>query len=207
MTVERIEDLESQLASLAQNVGDLEQLIGAIRFSNVLSNPATATSLIAAIATHAALPEAHHAASIVDSVIKGSDEARNTVTTLADDAELKRALVVNEAVGFEFILIASGPATGDIKFAFTVPTGASLVWSPAPYWNTSATVAVVSAVTASGSAVSMHTATSALIYVIKGIVANGANAGNLQLQWAQDTSNGSDTTVFAGSYAIFYRLN
>lgn len=40
----------------------------------------------------------------------------------------------------------------------------------------------------------------------KGFVANGANAGNLQLQWAQNTANPSDTTVRANSALKAWQL-
>lgn len=41
---------------------------------------------------------------------------------------------------------------------------------------------------------------------IKGFVVNGATPGNLQLQWAQNTANASDTTVRTNSAMKAWKL-
>jgi len=37
---------------------------------------------------------------------------------------------------------------------------------------------------------------------LSGIVVNGSNAGDLQLQWAQNTSNGTSVTVQQRSFLL-----
>jgi hypothetical protein len=38
---------------------------------------------------------------------------------------------------------------------------------------------------------------------VSAILQNGANSGNVTLQWAQNSANATDTTVYAGSYVQY----
>lgn len=136
-------------------------------------------------------------------VRKTSDETVNNSAALQNDDDLLMALAANEVWAFEAYLIYTTPATPDIKFAFTVPAGATLQWGTVAY--DSAGVLVQVDVSASGTSKDFVDGTSYSIF-IQGVVLNGANAGNLQLQWAQNTMNASNTKVLTGSYLIGHQL-
>ena len=44
------------------------------------------------------------------------------------------------------------------------------------------------------------------LHVPWGVISNAGTAGNLQLQWAQDTAEVSDTRVITDSYILAHRL-
>lgn len=136
---------------------------------------------------------------------KTSDSAMTSDAALANDAELLLAVAANEVLIFEAWLIYDATTTGDINVAFTVPAGATIAWSAMPLGVTAtaspATVAP-DVITASGTGRAMGGvgAGSKIGVPIRGIVVNGATAGNLQLQWAQRASDATATNVFANSF-------
>jgi hypothetical protein len=111
-------------------------------------------------------------------------------------------LAANEVWAFRIILFAEIKAASDFKLNLTVPAGASgytdnlLSLSangiPAVALGTNFNYAVTSDAT--------------YIVEITGMVANGANAGNLQLQWAQFAAVVENTVILAKSYMIAHRL-
>jgi hypothetical protein len=136
-------------------------------------------------------------------IVKAADETLASNTTLQDDNHLIFPVLANEEWQWELWLLLVGSNAADIKVAFTFPTGGTFsgsfigsndadvlvhrdfgaTTSPTPTW-----------------AIGIQ-ATSAppLLQVIRGRYLNGANAGNLTLQWAQNTSNATATNVKAGS--------
>ncbi|MBI4496319.1 MAG: hypothetical protein HY689_00235 [Chloroflexi bacterium] len=139
-------------------------------------------------------------------VRKTSDETVNNSNTLQNDDELFHALAANEVWEFRCLILRSyTDGTPDIKVAFTVPTGATLTWRTVTRAAGSATTDETP-VGASGSAASQESIVSPMLMVLEGLVINGANAGNLQLQWAQNTAHASDTKVLANSVLILHQL-
>ena len=165
----------------------------------------TAGDGFAALFTHAVtadrtytLPDATGTLHISTLVRKTADEVVNASSTLQNDDVLLYALAANEVVTFVAALHVTSGTTPDIKFAFTVPAAATLRWGlSGPDMSASQ-----SSNGTSGSAIAAPCAGVSLpnIMWIAGVVVNGANAGNLQLQWAQNTSDASDTTVLANSW-------
>lgn len=140
---------------------------------------------------------------IVTRINKTSDETTNTDTALSDDAALTFAVAANTKYGYRFHIVWNTPAAADFKFAFTCPSSPTLTRT-----NGMRTVA-------SGTGTSfIHTASGDVETVAgtstdgwaqgEGILQNGANAGNVTIQWAQNSSNGSNTTVYAGSYIEYW---
>lgn len=129
---------------------------------------------------------------------KTADTSRNTTTTLADDTHLTWAIAANEEWNVKLGLwMVAANATPDIKVAITTPAGAAFTLSTIAFqagslsrilWNTSGTSAQI------------DLTTTAEFYELTGIVANGGTAGNITMQWAQQTSDGGNTTVKKGSY-------
>jgi hypothetical protein len=63
-----------------------------------------------------------------------------------------------------------------------------------------------SSATASGGAgFGVSASATATMILLKGVVVNGATPGNVQLVWAQNTSNGTATIVLANSYLTAIR--
>ena len=138
-------------------------------------------------------------------VRKTADEAVASSATLQDDDHLKFALAANEAWAFEAFIIANGDSAKDIKFAFTVPSGATLMWSGLGLHVDAADETdfkVGYVVVASGTQETFGVRGSLVRapYRLYGTVVNSTTAGDLQLQWAQRVSDATATTVFENSW-------
>ena len=136
---------------------------------------------------------------------KTANETVNNSSALQNDDHLLYALAANEEVYFKAYLKYTSNTTPDFKVAFTVPTGATLDWM----WNGRNTSITVenNFVTGSGvvGAVGGFTGTT-LALDIEGIVLNGVNAGDLQMQWAQNTANATDSILYENSVLIIYQV-
>ena len=144
----------------------------------------------------------------VEFIRKTAAETVNNSTTLQNDDTLLAALVASEVVAFECALRYNASAAADIQFAFTVPAGATINWGTAGAHEDTAGNNVNEGVTASGTALDIATAGagSEEFLLLVGTVVNSTTAGNLQLQWAQNTSNVSDATVAVGSWLKVWRV-
>lgn len=136
-------------------------------------------------------------------VRKSSDEVVNNSNVLQNDDELVLAIAANKTWYFRFVLNFLSGTTPNIKFAITVPTGATLR-AQMRYWHETQVAYAVAYLLTSGSSAQatgrgVTDGSSNCYVVIEGTVANGANAGNIQLQWAQSTADASNTTVKANS--------
>lgn len=138
-------------------------------------------------------------------VVKKIDETKSADTTLAADDELFVTLNTNTNYIIRGVLVIRTGAVPDIKFRFTGPTGPTRVTIHAVDYNTGGTVA---------SAV-MLDAYSAADMVVSGVgapatenqalhlfaqIENGTTIGKFNIEWAQNTSNASNTSVYKGSY-------
>lgn len=137
--------------------------------------------------------------SSIEKVVKTSDETVNNSTTFQDDDELLLSLAANETVYFDAWLRHNTGSTPDIKFDFTFPSGATFGWQVA-------SVGSADEIAASGTGASITCSGGDEITILRGYVVNGANAGNIQLQWAQDTANVSDTKVLTSSILTGWRV-
>jgi len=139
---------------------------------------------------------------------KTSDESRNTTTTLTADSELEFAVEANKTYDVVVqLLLASASATPDFKFDFVGPSGYTPYFGPQVYqsagrWSGVSVATAPSALLTTGDVVEQGSTGAAAIFglQITATIKTGANAGNVQLRWAQNTSNGSDVTVKAGSF-------
>lgn len=133
----------------------------------------------------------------VQAVRKTADETVNNSTTLQDDDALKLALAADEVWEFVLLVLVNTPTNADVKFAITVPSGASFY-------------VIAHGLDAAGAAwIGLRTDSTAFgVYgggadnfpiVIRGTVVCGSTAGDLQLQWAQNSAQSADTKVLANS--------
>lgn len=140
----------------------------------------------------------------VSQVIKKTvDQSVTSSTTLVNDDQLFYPLQASTSYYFEALIEFTATVGGDIKLAFTIPTAATLRWGPANSIkiDPTGTIVVQAQTVTSGAAVSFGYAAGGnrQQILIKGYVACGATAGNLQLQFAQDTADAGPTTIRNGS--------
>ncbi len=158
-------------------------------------------------------------ATILDGVIPGKSHATvkatkedvNNSAALQDDDELLFPMEANATYAFEFFLRAGvdgGPGAG-VKVAINGPAAPGTIQMWVMFSDDNG-VGVDVAV--GGFAGAYETAEARAItggqycaIILRGTVANGANAGNLILRWAQDAAVENDTYVDAGSYVVWHK--
>lgn len=148
---------------------------------------------------------------------KPSQTARTSTTTYADDPDLTFELAANAVYWVEFIInyATPGPAgTAGFKTAWTVPSGATgnrYVNGPGDSQNDgnanniSGRFGTHAFTTAIGYG-SRGTSTTSGLGVREWCVVNTTSGGTCALQWAQQTSNASATTIFADSLMRVRRM-
>jgi hypothetical protein len=138
----------------------------------------------------------------LEAVIKAADESVTSSTTLQDDNELTLAVGAGETWEFEFLLLVTGASAGDIKLGLTVPAGTSGWWGGHGIGindinaNTQNLRSMAGDLTA---VLNFGTPASAECMVVVRALVITTNAGSVTLQWAQNASSGTATTVKAGS--------
>jgi hypothetical protein len=141
-------------------------------------------------------------------VTKPSDTARNTTTTVTNDPDLQ----ISAASGAQYWLHGTieykGTTNGnsDIKFQINAPAGAT------GFVNiTYITLAGLAGSTDNMQVNVNHTAgTNGTANIepltFSGVITLAGTAGIVAFAWAQNTSNGTNTTVLAGSALIAQRV-
>lgn len=177
-----------------------------------LSNKTLATPVITGTVSGSAVgtgagqiaPGNHTHAGLQESAIKLAPESTGATASLHDDGDLVIALAANEVVSFEAVLeYTNGAATGHAQIAFTVPSGASLMWSAVGVDTSDAVQIVHETVSGTGHVFGNPSASTRTIHV-RGTVRNGVTAGALQLQWAESVAVGG-LTMEAGSDLVVTR--
>lgn len=137
-------------------------------------------------------------------VVQESDQTINSQTTL-QDTELTFAVAANEVFQFEGVIFWNTNAAPDIKFQATGPTGAVGYWGLALANNVnSGTANERYLYGALGTSLAFDVFANGIVR-FWGAIHNGANAGSLTIQFAQNTSDANNTIVYAGSY-IKYQI-
>jgi hypothetical protein len=133
-------------------------------------------------------------------IVKTADESTTSDTSFDDDAALKFAVEASKKYWFRFTVFYNTPTAADFKWQLAGPASPTLIVYDGMALAPGATALTVTRDAAFASSHAL-TETSGTIgkVVIEGFLHNGANAGTVALQWAQNTSNGSATTVRAGS--------
>lgn len=133
-------------------------------------------------------------------------------TTLANDAAMLWAVLANEVWFFTLrLILSSANTTMDWKAGWSWPTGTTMIWGLAGVgsgttggWAATNTGAnPIAALTESGVSGSGSIAASGTFLTeISGVVIVGANAGNVNLQLAQNTSDAGALTRKANSLLL-----
>ena len=136
-------------------------------------------------------------------VRKTSDETVNNSTVLQNDNELFLPIAANEVWFFEMRLLTNSSAAADFKTTITLPSGAAGFAHSMGTDSAGAQQISYQTWTLDWQGVAGNLGSP----ILNGIVINGANAGNIQLQWAQQFAEASDTKVLTNSCIIAIRLN
>lgn len=126
---------------------------------------------------------------------KVADETVNNSSTLQNDDELAIVVAADTSYRLRATIRYSSGTTPDFKWAWSYPTGLTMVYSAICQVTT---VAFAELIESSGGAVDGAGANESLFF--DGTVVVSSTAGTLQFRWAQNTANPSDTIVRAGSY-------
>lgn len=131
---------------------------------------------------------------------KTADTARTTTVTPAADPDLTLAVAANSVYLVKVSLVYKGAATntGDLKFSFSVPSGATFAGGFVGIANPLALY--VLSVTAASTLVSYSNGTGNPLWCeVTATLVTSSTAGFLTLNWAQNTSNATATALMAGS--------
>jgi hypothetical protein len=141
-------------------------------------------------------------------VIKASDTARSSTTSLTNDPTLVLPLAGGSTYEIRGMIFYTGPSAGssDIQWKFNMPVGNVGQYFSA-HQNLSGAFAGAfqnfwtDTVTANTNGVS--TVMCASIYGMTQTV----SPGNMQFMWAQNTNSGTNTTVRAQSFLVAQRIS
>lgn len=141
-------------------------------------------------------------------VRKLATTTRTNTVTLADDPELKFPMVAGGKYEYEFVVYFDTTAAGDFKIGLNGPASPAGVrffrFAIAPGATAFSAVGVTT-VYNGGVAITGPGTTGGFAYC-RGIVFNGPTAGDLALQWAQNTLDGGNTRVLEGSVLRWARI-
>jgi hypothetical protein len=141
---------------------------------------------------------------------KAADQSVNNSTTLVNVTDLAAGLQPGARYELILFLIYDAAAAADAKIGWTVPSGTTMDWAPvAP--GTGATAApfpldIAARAVASTPALGAVAVGTKIIAMARGRVVVGSTGGTLQLQFAQQTADPSNATVFAGSWLRLERI-
>ena len=136
-------------------------------------------------------------------VDKVNDESRTSNTTLTADSALAFSMAASTKYMIRVELWFNTGATGDFKVGFTGPAiGTGIIAMTREHIVVAATalssISVATAYDTTGVAVTSTSGGTGYVRM-SGLVQNGANAGNFQITWAQNTPDTTATIVRAGS--------
>lgn len=140
-------------------------------------------------------------------VIKGSTTQRTATTTLTADPDLAVPVTAGQRVKFEFEVFFDTNATADFKFTINGPAAPDMVRYHYIHQAPGATAHTLATEIGYGTSISVTgTGTTGGYVYISGVIDNGANAGNITFDWAQDTSDAGGTTVLLGSQVKYIKF-
>lgn len=145
-------------------------------------------------------------------VRKTADESRSSTTTYADDTHLVFAAEANAVYTMTGWLKYFADPTPDIKVNITVPTGCLGEWAwlmPGSTTGASGTTGYsirTETIDVNGGRTGYGTSDSIHFTPLGGLFRMGSTAGNISLQWAQNTASATATTLYTDSWLQFQRI-
>jgi len=140
------------------------------------------------------------AGATVKTVRKSSDQTVTSSTTLVNDSQLKFAVAASETYIFQaWLYTYAADGTPDIKVTFTGPSGSTVFWSSSQVIFTGGGATTLTVVAPGATAADFYVDANYRAIQLYGTILNGGTAGDLQFQFAQNTSSANGTSVKAGS--------
>lgn len=138
--------------------------------------------------------------------VKSANQVITSQTTLINDADMRFAVAANSLYEFHVFFRFSSPSGGDFKSSMTVPAGASAKFmrlgnNNVGTFGSAADLADTDTVVSQGQGAGTIQTNNFF-----GFLTTAATAGNLIFQWAQNTSNAGNTTLYANSYLSGRRI-
>lgn len=142
------------------------------------------------------------------SFYKTGDTARTATTTATADPDLVIPVGANEVWQFEFqLLVTVANSTPDWKGGLTFPTAHTTADWEYDFTDYDGQVFNAGELFNGNNSGITIPADSTIVIRMRGVLINGANAGNISLLWAQNTSDAGATTMKKGSYAKAVKMN
>ena len=140
------------------------------------------------------------AGATVAKVRKSSDQTVTSSTTLVNDSQLKFAVAANETYIFQaWLYTYAADGTPDIKVTFTGPAGSTVLWSSSQVIFNAGGSTTLTVVAPGATTADLFVDSNLRAIQLYGTILNSSTAGDLQFQWAQNTSSANGTSVKAGS--------
>lgn len=148
-------------------------------------------------------PNTDHAGEI--RIIKAGDETVTSSTTLQDDDDLLFAVGVNEIWRWRLsIRLRAQTVTPDLKWRFAIPTG-----GVGGFWYIDALPGSgdlgAPIIDITNTNIAQINSVEAML-VVEGFYIGGANAGNVQLEWAQQVSDANGSSIHRESFLTATRV-
>ena len=135
-------------------------------------------------------------------VRKSVDETLSSSTALQDDDELSFAVGANEAWAFSIHILGNVKKNPDAKFAVSAPEGSTCAYTVNAEEDAQSSGHMV----CGEASKKMNGTNKDEPYAVHGTIVSGATAGNVILQWAQNSSHADSVTVRAGSFLKAYKI-
>lgn len=172
-----------------------------------LAAPASPTTkFLRGDGTYAVPPASADQAAVVT-----ADQSVTSSTTLVDVTGLDVAISASatETWLIEYSIVFTAGNTGDIKFGLAGPTGWTAYFGTIGFsngWTGAATAGSLTSLQTQASAAQAFGGAVAGGIVLRAVVKGGGTAGNLRLQFAQNVSDGTASTVHAKTAMTAKRL-
>lgn len=135
-----------------------------------------------------------------------SDTTKNNNATLVDVTGLSFSVLANTTYVFDFVIHFITPAGANLKYTLTGPASPTGVRFGTTTVTGSGTGDPTDTNAFATTLAMTVTATVDRMFIVKGLLRNGANAGTVQFQFAQNSTVIGDTIVYADSYVTSMRL-
>jgi len=132
---------------------------------------------------------------------KTADQTVNNSTTLVNATDMVLPVNVNDIYKFEILVRMEATAVADMKVGWTVPAGATMSWREGPTSAPTPELTDSSTDLMSGSGAGVDA-----IGSYHGVIIIGATAGSVQMQFAQNTAEVSDTKLLTNTIGIFHKV-
>lgn len=146
--------------------------------------------------------------------IKTATESVTSSTVLQDDDQLTVSVLASSTYEVFCQVFYDGNPAGDIKYDFVGPAGATFVASchrlttgATALSDATAPMSVDQYTMGTPIGVGAVTTGNTATTTFRGLLVVSSTAGTFKLQWAQNTSSGTATRVFANSYMVLRRVS